>query len=186
MLGTVRRTTRTDVGLALALAGISYVIWVFVMGTARGVTNALIRAATAGQASLPGLSRALCNSFAHAAWVFDLAGVLWLVVSLVLITGSSRQVWIISWPWLSAICQAMVAAVLAIWSAGAAAVALAADAPAGSIPPALPPAPWGPLYLFLAIAMVTWVGTLVWLLLERARLRRGPSHRDSLRTHVTG
>jgi Na+(H+)/acetate symporter ActP len=35
MLGQLRRTTRTDVGLALTFVGIAYLVWVLVAGVAR-------------------------------------------------------------------------------------------------------------------------------------------------------
>ena len=41
MLGTVRKTTRTDVGLALASAGMAYLAWTIVTGVARHVVNEL-------------------------------------------------------------------------------------------------------------------------------------------------
>ncbi|KPK50058.1 MAG: hypothetical protein AMK72_03125 [Planctomycetes bacterium SM23_25] len=109
---------------------------------------------------------------------------LWLLVSLVLIVGSSRQRWIISWPWLSAICQSMAAAVVAAWAA------VAGIGPFGRLAgPDQPPHPvigWTSLSAALAVALLMWVTALVWLLYERARLRRGPSLRDTLRTHVPG
>ena len=40
--------------------------------------------------------------------------------------------------------------------------------------------------LVVSLALVIWAGTLIWLLYEQARLGRGPSPRDSLRTHIPG
>jgi len=184
MLGQVRRTTRTDVGLALALAGISYLIWALVTGIARSLVNDLSTLIYVQKIKLPTFTQALYNSFIHAAPVWDLLGVLWLLVSLVLVIGSSRQRWIISWPWLSAICQAGAAALLAAWAAVAAIVPF--DVPITYDYPPYPVAGWGCLSAALAVALLMWVTTLVWMLYERARLRRGPSLRDSLRTHVPG
>ncbi len=184
MLGRVRRTTRTDVGLALAFAGIAYLMWTAVMGVARHIVNELSKTAYIGKVSFPAVTSALCNSFVRGGAVWDLAGVLWLLVSLVLIIGSSRQRWIISWPWLSAICHALAAALVGTWTA------LAAVSPSqygiAYREPPYPAAGWSSFFAALAVALVMWVLALVWMLFERIRLRRGPSLRDGLRTHIPG
>lgn len=185
MLGRVRRTTRADVGLALALAGTSYLVWALAMGSTRHLVNELSHVAHASSIRLPTVTRWLSNAFIQAAPVWDLVGVLWLLVSLVLIVGSSRQRWITSWPWLCSICQSMAATLVAVWAA----VAGIAPFVAGASTPEPLPYPtigWTSLSVALAVALLIWVTTLVWLLYERARLGRGPSLRDSLRTHVTG
>ncbi len=176
MLGRVRRTTRTDVGLALAATGLAYLLWIIVTGVARYVVNQLVL--IRGAAGLGGLAGALSASFIHGAAIWDLVGALWMLLSLALIVGSSRQRWIISWPWLSAILHAMVAGLLAGWTS------LAAIGPfAAAFEPAREPAiGWGSYSFFLAIGLVMWVITLVWLLYERRR-RRGPSLIDGQRTH---
>ena len=184
MLGQARRTTRADVGLALAMAGIAYLVWTLAIGVARGTVNDLSSIAHAQAAGYPTVTEWLCGAFLNAAGVWDLLGVLWLLVSLVLIVGSGRQRWIISWAWLSAICHGLAAALMAVWAA------LAAIAPfRASVPPQAPPAPsvgWGAFSVAIAIALIMWVAALVWMLAERARLRRGPSLRDGLRTHISG
>jgi hypothetical protein len=189
MLGQVRRTTRTDVGLAISLSGIAYLVWVLVVGVTRYLVDEL-RALPEGlgpglKIKTPAAANWLLGAFVHGAPIWDVAGVLWLVLGLVLIVGASRQRWSISWAWLSSICQAMAAALLAVWSG------LAARAPYSAtlkIRQQLVPSPpfwWTCLSVSVAIALLVWVSVLVWLLYERARLGRGPSLRDSLRTHRT-
>ena len=182
MLGRLRRTTRVDVGLGISFAGVAYLVWLLSAGIARHVVNELLRAARQN-VQLPGLSRWLCNAFLHAAAVFDVVGVLWLVLSLALIVGASRQRWSISWVWMSAICQTMGAALLVVWSA------LAGIRPfvtPGSVigRPAYPTTGYAFMSVAAAVALVLWVMVLIWLLYERARLRRGPTLRDGLRTNV--
>ncbi len=175
-------------GLALAMAGVSYLVWVLVVGMTRAVVNEVSRTAHIEKIpleALPTVTRWLWNSFIRAAGVWDVAGVLWLLVSLVLIVGSSRQRWIISWTWLSSICQSMAAALVAVWTA------LARTVPSADLTPHVgqPPYPvtgWTALSVALAVALLMWVTTLVWLLSERARLGREPSLRDTLRTQVPG
>ena len=157
-------------------------VWLLSAGIARHVVNELLRAARQ-DVQLPGLSRWLCNAFLHAAAVFDVVGVLWLVLSLALIVGASRQRWSISWVWMSAICQTMGAALLVVWSA------LAGIRPfvtPGSVigRPAYPTTGYAFMSVAAAVALVLWVMVLIWLLYERARLRRGPTLRDGLRTNV--
>ncbi|MCD4699545.1 MAG: hypothetical protein K8R91_03110, partial [Phycisphaerae bacterium] len=136
-------------------------------------------------ADLPAATRWLWNSFIHAAPVFDLAGVLWLLLSLGLIVGAGRQRWSISCPWVCAICQTMAATLLSVWAG------LAAQAPY-SIPashtpsPPLPAAGWTSLFVALSIALVMWVTSLVWMISERAQMMRGPKLRDGMRTHIPG
>ena len=180
MLGLVRKTTRTDVGLALASTGLAYLAWVIVTGVARHVVNQLALLAEAREMALPGLASALCGSFVHGAAVWDLVGVLWLLVSLVLIVGSGRQQWTISWPWFSSILHGLTAALLGAWTS------LAAIGPFMAVVPAPPPAPavgYGSYSALLALGLVLWVSTLVWMLYMRSRLGLGPSLLDGQRTH---
>ncbi len=186
MLGAVRRTTRTDVGLALSFAGVTYLIWALVIGLARHLANELSKIAyLSGGASFSSVTSGLHKAFLHGGDLWDLLGILWLLASLVLIVGSSRQRWIISWPWLSAICHALASALVAGWAA------LAACSHVRFTKTFAPPEPyptsgWTAFTVTLAVAPVLWAATLAWLLYERARLRRGPSLRDGQRTHVPG
>jgi len=193
MLGRVRRTTRTDVGLCMSLAGIAYLLWVGVTASVRVVVNDLADANAAARLAgeqVPAAARWLVAAFGQTGPAWDLAGVLWLGVTLALVLGSSRQRWIISWPWLSAICHAMAAGLLGVWAALAAAVdttALAGAKPAPAAEPictAPPTVGWTSLSVAVALAVVIWVFTLVWMLRERSLLLRGPSPGDFRRTHA--
>ncbi len=173
----------------MSFAGIAYLIWVLVIGVTRHLVNELSHAQYAGKllgGELPVATRWLQGAFIHASPVFDLAGVLWLLLSLGLIVGAGRQRWSISCPWVCAICQTMAATLLAVWSG------MAAQAPYNlgiSYVPGLPPYPttgWTSLCVALAVALVMWVTSLVWMISERAQLMRGPKLRDGMRTNIPG
>ncbi len=185
MLGRVRRTSRVDVGLAMSFAGISYLIWVLVVGVTRHLVNEVSRYAGESVFLLPLVTRWLRNAFIHAAPVFDLVGVLWLLLSLGLIVGASRQRWSISCPWVCAICQAMSAAVLAVWAglAGQMPYRIYANHVSAS---SYPTTGWTSLCVAVAIALVMWVTSLLWMISARARLMRGPKLRDGMRTNIPG
>jgi hypothetical protein len=185
MLGRVRRTTQADVGMAITLAGVSYMIWALAMGVCRHAVGVLTRlegdAATCPASALTGSFRQVVGG----GWlVWDLAGVLWLLLSLVAVIGASRQRWSNSWTWLSAILQSMTACLVAVWAALA--LAERAGVVAGPLRPGEPAPGWTSLPIAIAVALLLWVTVLVVLLLERARLGRGPSLRDGLRTHISG
>jgi len=169
MLGRPLRTTRIDVGLALSFGGVAYLVWVLVVGTARHVVNEIARSIHVEKvpiAELPAAARWLWNSF--------------------LIIGASRQRWSISWAWTCAICQAMAATMVGVWTSLAGAFPLGSRTVADAAAAPYPTAGWTSLSVAVALSLVLWVSVLVWLLYERARLRRGPSLRDGLRTHVPG
>jgi hypothetical protein len=181
MLGRLRRTTRTDVGLALAFVGIAYLAWALVAGVTRALVGDLISFSDLSDSSIPLATRAVRVVFVDAGVAIDVAGILWLTTSLLLVMRSSRQRLSISWPWFSAICQAVVAAIggiLAAWSV---------HLPYRHVT-AAKTTPWErvsgiSLPVLLVLALLIWVTFLVLLLVERARLsRRGPSPSDGLRT----
>ncbi len=184
MLGRLQRTTRVDVGFALSFAGMSYLVWALVAGTSRDLVKEVIH--NSSGAPLPSLTNAVRIFFVDAGIAIDIAGLAWLVASLVLVLLSSRQRVSISWAWLCAICQSMIAA------AGSTVVGWAAYLPhVRPIRPADPVlSPWQQvtglsLPVVMAVAVVVWVTFLVWLLVERARLdRHGPTLRDGLRTNI--
>ena len=182
MLGKVRRTTRTDVGLSISMIGVAYLVWALCTALAKGLANELSLEVYAYQIRLPVVATWLCNSFIYGSLVWDVLGILWLVLGLALIVGASRQSWSISWAWLSGICQVMAAALLACW---AAVCAISPYHPLITFadPVPYPSTGWTSLSIAVALALVVWTTVLVWLLIERARLGRGPSLRDSLRTH---
>ena len=186
MLGRLRRTSRTDVGLALSFAGVAYLVWATVAGVSRDVVQELIKSSVVRDFSLRDSAHVLKIIFVEAGVIIDLLGIAWLAGSLLLVMLSSRQRCSISWPWVSAIGQAIVAAL------GAVLVGWAAYQPHVVPPDAVVPesATWAKvsqlsLPIIVVIAIVLWVTVLVWLLVERARLdRRGPTLRDGLRTNL--
>jgi len=189
MLGRLRRTSRLDAGLALAFAGIAYLVWALVAGTTRTLIQDMIRTNTLKGLAVPEFTRVVKIFFVDAGVVIDLAGLAWMAVSLTLVVFSSRQKISISWAWVSAICQSFAAA------AGAVLVGWAAFMP-HQAPIAIGAEgnffdrPWEKVSGFslpvvLVVALVVWVTFLVWLLVERARLdSRGPTLRDGLRTNI--
>jgi len=187
MLGRTRRTSRLDVGLALAFTGIAYLVWALVSLTARNLIQGMIQATRNMGSEVPDVTLQVKIFFVDAGVVIDLVGLAWLTVSLLLIVFAGRQKLSISWAWVSAICQSFVAtwgAVLVAWAAflpfsekaGAAVTAEGSrweEVSGLSLP------------VVLAVAIVVWSALLLWLLFERARaLKRGPTLRDSLRTNV--
>ena len=183
MLGRLRRTTRLDVGLALAFVGLAYLVWALVAGVSRSVVAEMIRS-TAGR-DLPGSARVVKVFFVDAGFVIDLVGLAWLAGSLLLVAFSSRQRIGVSWAWVSAICQAFVAALGAVvvgWAAYQPHI-LPIDVGAGGT--AWEAVSRISLLVLIPVAVLIWVTFLVWLLVERARLsRRGPTLRDGLKTNV--
>lgn len=178
MLGRIRRTSRTDVGLVLSFAGIAYLVWVLCTGTARQELGVLA-AAGGADSSCPLLHQALRLTFGYQAAGIDAVGLVWLAGSLFLVMGSSRQKWSVSWPWMCAAAQGMGGAMVACWAAAVAGGPLAAKA--GQT--ARPDGGWTVFSLAIVIALLAWVTVLVVLLYERAHFR-GPSLRDGQRTHV--
>lgn len=187
MLGRTRRTSRTDVGLALAFTGIAYLVWALVSLTARSLIQDMILATKSMGEKVPSITSGVKVFFVDAGIVIDLVGLAWLTISLLLIVFAGRQKFSISWAWVSAICQSFVAA----W--GAVLVAWAAFLPFGPTVDATP-APESTtmakvsglsLPVVLGVAVVVWSALVLWLLFERSRFfNRGPTVRDSLRTNV--
>ena len=132
------------------------------------------------------MTRGLYNTFIHAAPVFDLVGVLWLLLSLGLIVGAGRQRWSISCPWVCAICQAMTATLLSVWAGLAGQLPYAIGISYGSGSPPYPTTGWASLCVAIAIALVMWVTSLLWMISARARLMRGPKLRDGMKTNIPG
>ena len=183
MLGQLRRTTRTDVGLALAFAGVSYLVWSLVAGFSRGLMQQFIYSTYASEVQMPNFTRAVKVFFVDAGFMIDLVGLAWMVVSLVLVLLSSRQKISVSWAWVSAVCQTFIA------SLGAVLVGWVVYAPymiaAEQDPSIFERVSEISLPVIVVIAVVIWTIFLVWLLTERARLdRHGPTMRDGLRSNV--
>ncbi|MHC4983992.1 MAG: hypothetical protein ACYTF6_12605 [Planctomycetota bacterium] len=181
MLGRVRRTTRTDVGLALAFSGIVYLLWSLVAGVSRAVVGELILYSAIEEAELKGWVRVI---FVEGGIFIDLVGLAWLGVSLYLVVRGSQQRASISWAWTSAVCQLLVAAL------GSVLVGWAAYKSREQFKPATEDTTMAQvgrisLPVVMVVAVLLWTTFLVWLLFERARLdRRGPTLRDGLRTNI--
>jgi hypothetical protein len=186
MLGRLRRTTRLDVGLALTFAGLAYMVWALVADVCRFVVQSMITYTVAQDIIVKGPTKLVKVFFVDTGFVIQIVGLAWMAVSLLLVLQSSRQKISISWAWVSAICQAGIAAggaVLVAWAAYLPFVpevgqlsqkaSLAAQVSMISLRVCMP------------IAMLVWTTFVVWLLVERARLnRRGPSVRDGMRSNV--
>lgn len=183
MLGRLRRTTRVDVGFALSFAGVAYLVWALVAGSSRELVKGVIRT---NANDMPVFTNVVRVFFVDAGITIDIAGLVWLVASLVLVLLGSRQHVSISWAWMCAICQSMIATVGAVVVGWATSMAYAV--PAGVVEPQ--PTAWQQvtgmsLPVAMALAVAVWVTFLVWLLVERARLdRHGPTLRDGLRTNI--
>jgi len=179
MLGRIRRTTRTDVGLAIVFTGAAYLVWALVAGASRGLVQHTF---PHGQ-ELRGLTRAIKIFFVDTGFVIDLVGLVWLATTLFLIVWSSRQKISISWSWASAMGQSSIAAIGAVIVAWAA-YAPSLDTAAGQPDTALEKLSQLSLPVILVIAILTWVSFVTWLLVERARFNRhGPTLRDGLRSN---
>lgn len=185
MLGRMRRTSRTDVGLALSFAGVGYLIWAIVAGVSRSTVQELIKSAVVMHFQLRDSAHVLKTIFVEAGIVIDLVGLAWLAATLFLVLWASRQRCSISWAWVSAMGQVIIAAL------GAVLVGWAAYQPHVVPPntPVPPTATWAivsmiSLPVVVVISVVLWVAMLVWLLVNRGRRnRRGPTLRDGLRTN---
>ncbi len=173
MLGRTRRTTRTDVSLALTLAGIVYLAWVWACWTAAAVATGMAEGPPASGAAAAFVS--VFGSWAR--HIFDILGPLWMLASLYLVIRASRQRRIISWSWLLIACHGIAAILVATWAA------LSQAAVASGENTVLPPSSdWSPLVV--TVAVLIWFGTLGWLIYERLRLGRGPAIRDGAKTHA--
>jgi len=186
MLGRIRRTSKTDVGLALAFGGVGYLVWAIVAGVSRSTVQELIKSAAVRHFTLRDSAHVLKVVFVEAGIVIDLVGLAWLAGTLVLLLLASRQRVSISWAWGAAMGQVIVAAL------GAVLVGWAAYQPhvvpeTAEVPPT---ATWAivsaiSLPIVVAVSVVLWATVLAWLLVERNRMnRRGPTLRDGIRTNL--
>ena len=185
MLGRLRRTSRTDVGLALSFAGVGYLVWAIVAGVSRSTVQELIKSAAVRGFTLRDSAYVVKNVFVEGGIVIDLVGLAWLAATLFLVLWASRQRMSISWAWVSAMGQVVIAALGAVL-VGWAAYQPHVVPPSVKIPPtALAIVSAISLPIVVVIAVVLWVTVLVWLLVERGRMdRRGPTLRDGLRTNL--
>jgi len=177
----MKRTTRTDVGLAIAFTGISFVGWAIVAGISRLMMKNMMRASVNGE-QLPQVTRIMKVFFVETGFVIDIVGLLWLTVGLVLIYFANRQIIGISWAWISAFTQTIVA------GAGALLVSWAVYAP-HMFEKEVSNGTFTKLSMIsltvvIILAVVIWLMFVVKMLKERNRtIRRGPSLSDGLRTN---
>ena len=172
--------------MAIAFAGVAYLVWALVAGASRVLMGEMIRS-TQGL-PLPEAARMVSIFFVDAGFVIDLVGLALLTTSLILILLGSRQKLSISWAWVCAMAQSMLAAL------GGALVAWAVQRPyvehfSQGVAPASISAPAQlsmiTLPILVPVAILIWTTFLIWLLVERSRLnRRGPTLSDGLRTNV--
>jgi hypothetical protein len=181
MLGRLQRTSRLDVGLALTFCGAAYLVWALVAGFSREMVQAMLRA-TSGTEK-PMVTEAVRLVFMDFGIMIDLVGLVWLIGSLYLVLRASRQQASISWSFVSAICQLVVA------SLGAVLVGYGINAPHYISTTA--EVAGGKIHTLnrislaatVIIAVTSWLAALVYLLIQRRRLHpRGPSLRDGLRS----
>ncbi len=138
--------------------------------------------------ALPRMTWLVRVFFVDAGFVIDVAGLAWLIVSMLLVMYSSRQRISISWAWMAASLQAFIAAlggILVAWAVHLPYRSTLTTIQGRQSPTALEQVSELSLPVILIIAILIWVTFLVWLLFERARFdRRGPTLRDGLRTHT--
>lgn len=186
MLGRLRKTSRVDVGLALVFAGLAYLVWALVAGISRSVVQEMIKFTAYHDVELPSITRVVQMFFVDYGFVIDLVGLVWLVLSLLMIVQSSRQRISVSWAWVVAITQSFVAAM------GAVLVGYVAYLPLVLSPEKVSQKPSVvhqlsqlSLPVIVPVAILIWTTFLVWLLVERARLsRHGPTLSDGMRSNV--
>lgn len=170
----------------MAFSGITYLVWAFVTGISRQTVQELMRSGIFTNADRWEV-KSLEVAFVNLGVVIDIIGLAWLAMSLLLVFLGSRQQIRISWAWVSAMCQCIVAAiggVLVGW----------ATYSSYFIKPKINPSEQPMAYVsslslpvIAVIAVVLWIIILVLLLLERNRFRRRMSKmsmRDGLRSNV--
>ncbi len=177
-----RRTSRLDVGLAIALAGLAFVVWALVAGASRLMMQNIILAAAGSTETLPAVTRNVRLFFVDTGFVIDLVGLGWMAISLVLIFFASSQKVSISWAWLSATLQSMVAALGGVLVGCAIYVPHVITGQANYT--VMGKISLVSLPLVIVIAVVIWGLFVYWMLKHRASSRHlGPSMTDGLRTN---
>ena len=170
MLGRVRRTSRADVGLALAFVGFGFLSYVAIAALGR---VALSRFAESG-----GLTGTLTTAdclLRQSAIGLDILAVAGLAVGSTLTWLASRQRISISWAWLVGMCQTLSSVALG----GILIKGIVPELP-NKLSPELTS-----LCVASGIAIIIWCAFLVRLLLDRATIgRRGQSFNDGIKTNV--
>jgi hypothetical protein len=177
MLGRQRRTTRLDVGLALAFAGAAYLVWALVAGFSRGLVRAMLQATAGRDTDL--VSKVVRVVFLDMGVMIDLVGLVWLFGTLGLLLLASRQRISISWAFVSAMSQSFVAALGAVLVGyGVNAARYISSTRAGPDPSIIDRIGGISLTATITLAVAGWALALGFLLFERSRWRK---HRPSLR-----
>jgi len=175
MLGRTRRTTRTDVALALVMAGFVYLGWLLACWAAK---EAAVGLGAMDPGDLDSWTFAFVTVFdSWARHIFDIVGPVWMLASLYLVIRASRQRRIISWSWLLSCCQAIIAILIACWAASA---HLGTYSRSGGLFSRA--ADWFPAAL--TIAVLIWLATLAWLIYEHFWGRRPRAISDGAKTHA--
>ena len=171
-----------DVGLAIALAGLAFVVWALVAGASRLMMQNIILAAAGSTETLPAVTRNVRLFFVDTGFVIDLVGLGWMAISLVLIFFASSQKVSISWAWLSATLQSMVAALGGVLVGCAIYVPHVITGQANYT--VMGKISLVSLPLVIVIAVVIWGLFVYWMLKHRASSRHlSPSMTDGLRTN---
>ena len=135
------------------------------------------------QVTVPTATNAVKAIFVEAGFAIDVVGLAWLAGTLLLVVFAGRQRFGISWAWMAAVGQAVVAGLGGAW------VAWAVHLPYRGI--VSEPTVWQrvsglSLWVSLAFAGIVWLAFMAWLLLDRRRLlSRSITHRDGIRTNVS-
>jgi hypothetical protein len=184
MLGRIKRTTRLDVGLALSFTGIAFLVWSLVAGVSRTQMQKVILDTTDTNIVLPQFTKMVKVFFVDTGFVIDVAGLSWMVLTLVLAVLASRQKISISWAWMSAICQSFVATLGAVLVSGAC-IGIYGSKTSTTDPGTLAKLSQISLPVIIAVAILIWVIFVSWMLMERGRLRHhGPTLSDGMRSNV--
>lgn len=187
MLGRHRRTSRLDVGLALSFAGLAFLLWALVAGLCRVIMLEVIRSrhhlVASQDASFSELTEGVKIFFVDTGFIIDVVGLAWMVGSLLLVVLASRQRVSISWAWLAAGVQSLIAALGATLVGWMAYLSLEVyDTTQGQ--GVLETLSQISLPVVVGMAVAVWVVFVIWMLVERARLdRHGPTQTDGLRTN---
>lgn len=187
MLGRTRRTTRTDVALAVTMAGIVYLGWALVGWLSRSVGQALAGSLAEAPGGAPA-ARAFASVFGgRGGYAYDLIGPVWMLAGLWLVLRASRQRRIISWSWLLITAQALAAILVAAWSCWSVWTLAAGGTPIEVLSGQyIVPNPVAGSPYVVIFAVVIWSGAVLRLLYDLASMRRRPTpaSRDGLKTHA--
>ncbi len=171
-----------DVGLAIAFAGIAFMVWALLAGVSRLMLQNMIRTTAGLTDTLPTVTQNVRLFFVDTGFVIDLVGLGWLALSLTLIFFANWQKISISWAWLASLVQSLVAALggMLVSSALYAPHIITGEAD-DSI---LSKISQISLPIVIAVAVLIWGLFVYYMLKRRASMRPfAPSRNDGLRTN---